>query len=135
MTRILVTGSRQWVDAGLVSFTLGWVLGGFQARGVREHPVLVHGAARGADQLAAQIWTTYGLPDEPHPADWDAHGRRAGFLRNAEMVALGADLCLAFIKDESPGATMCARLAKEAGIRTLVYRDNRDWTPLLPYRP
>lgn len=34
------------------------------------------------------------------------------------MVALGADRCVAFIHNGSPGTTQCADLAKQAGIPT-----------------
>ena len=85
-------------------------------------PVIVHGGVAGADQLAEAIARTWGWSTEVHPAAWARHGRAAGYRRNAEMVALGADVCLAFIHQGSAGATHTAALAQQAGIRTHRYQ-------------
>jgi YspA, cpYpsA-related SLOG family len=133
MTRLLVTGSRNWTD----ELVIGQQLDAARLELGNGPVVLVHGDARGVDRLAARIWSSWGLPVEAHPADWrgpckvtcSPNHRRAkslgmakvcpaaGLYRNAEMVELGADLCLAFILDGSPGATKCAALARKRGIR------------------
>lgn len=110
--RILVTGSRTWDDPAPIRAALEhW-------RQQLPGAVLVHGNARGADRIAADIWHSWGLTTEAHPADWDRFGRAAGPARNQAMVAAGAAVCLAFIRDASPGATGCAKLAEAASIRT-----------------
>ena len=55
--------------------------------------VLVHGDSRGADRIAASIWQSWGGKVETHRADWDQHGKKAGPLRNQQIVAAGADIC------------------------------------------
>lgn len=117
--RILVTGSREFDDYATICTEIGRVMTRLiAADGPYPRVVVVHGAARGADKLAEQAARAFGMATEAHPADWEAHGKSAGFRRNAEMVALGADLALAFYKQGAgnKGTDHCARLAEKAGI-------------------
>jgi transcriptional regulator GlxA family with amidase domain len=100
---------------------------------VDPHDVtVISGTAAGADVMCESVAEAYGMTVERHPAKWNEHDaecppehaglavcKRAGYRRNAEMVATGADLCMAFIRDNSKGATMCADLAEKAGIMTV----------------
>jgi len=113
--RVLITGSRTWPNPQLIGQVLDelWEeLGPY---------VFVHGAARGADMMGAVHQQRNRRPVEAHPADWSRYGKRAGYVRNKEMVDAGADVCVAFIHNGSRGATMCARLAEDAGIQTRRY--------------
>jgi YspA, cpYpsA-related SLOG family len=125
--RILVTGSRDWEDNRTIWQALAsTVLANTQ---IDAPVIVVHGACpRGADAHAA-AWARRTQADgrrpvaeERHPADWEQYDKAAGFRRNAEMVALGADVCLAFIRNGSRGASHTAGLAEAAGILT------RRWT-------
>lgn len=116
--RILITGSRAWKDFATVEQAM-W-------EACHETPerlhVIVHGGCwTGADHMADQICIRQGLTREVHEADWRPHGiynPQAGLIRNKKMVELGAELCLAFIRNGSRGATHCAGLAEAAGIPT-----------------
>lgn len=111
--RVLVTGSRDWTDED----TIGWALDfAHKDAGHPEDFTVVHGDARGADSIAHRWAVRSGFNVEPHPANWDKFGRRAGHVRNYEMVKAGADLCLAFPLGDSPGTRGCIKAAVRAGI-------------------
>jgi hypothetical protein len=132
--RVLVTGSRTWTDTTIIRDALADVW----------HPdtVLVTGACpQGADLLAEQCWTHWGGRVERWPADWSGpcaadcppgHRRprrrdgswycpRAGHRRNQAMVDSRPDVCLAFIRNASPGASHCAGAARRAGVPVRPY--------------
>lgn len=112
--RILITGSRDWRDQQTVYGALADLI---RPLPVDQEIIIVNGACpTGADHMAHEWARGYGAVIEAHPANWVRHGRAAGPRRNAEMVQLGADVCLAFIRNGSPGATHCAALAERTGI-------------------
>lgn len=122
--RVLVTGSRDWKRIHTVFAALDTVL----AEQPNQDIVIVQGACpTGADRLAF-LWAAAERPEktristESHPADWAEHGRAAGPIRNKLMVNAGADVCLAFIRNGSRGASHTAQLAEAAGIPV------RRWT-------
>ena len=85
--RVLVCGGRDYDDEPTIREALGSVPPG---------AVIVHGDARGADRLSGRVARDIGLEVEAHPADWRAHGRAAGPIRNREMADTDIDIVLAF---------------------------------------
>lgn len=124
--RVLVTVSRTWtyLEAMRTGLTAHY----------RQGALLISGHCPDGDQQAEAIWRDLGGNVKPMPADWEKYGKQAGFIRNTQMVALGARICVAFMdrcrKPEcrepglhpSHGARHTARLAEEAGIPVDVYK-------------
>lgn len=131
--RILITGSRNW-DKENSDFIV-WCLWQSVIFDKGPHTLVSGACPTGVDRIAedAVMETMKEHPGswiiERHPADWDKYGKAAGFRRNSEMVELGADVCLAFIRDNSKGATHTADLAEKHGINTkrYDYEDFKGW--------
>ncbi len=112
--RVLVTGSRDWQNTETIRAAIAEVHY-FDAKG--EPVTLVSGACpNGADAMAERWALRFGWEVERHPAQWKVYRRAAGFRRNEEMVTLGADVVLAFQRDNSRGTGHTIRLANDAGI-------------------
>lgn len=105
--RIIVCGSRRWRDRDAITSRL------FD---LPTDSVVVQGGAQGADRIAKQEAEKLGLLVEEHAAEWGSLGKRAGLIRNTQMAALGADLCIAFWDGNSTGTAHMMDEARKRGI-------------------
>lgn len=86
---------------------------------LRPGDVILSGTARGADTLGEQYGTDHELSVEKYPADWDTHGKSAGYRRNHQM-SLNADGLIAFWDGQSKGTKNMIECAHKARLRTVV---------------
>jgi len=139
---VLVTGSRSWTDYNAVARQLAISFSNAKEAGY-EKVIVRHGKCRtGADAFAAEFCNKVEnsipgllIEQDPMPAKWGPdRNPAAGPIRNKAMVDKGIDECIAFIgactserckksgKHPSHGATGCAKLAEDAGIKPTYIR-------------
>jgi len=102
--RIAIVGSRDYLNLDEVR------------QFVREQSrdtVIVSGGAVGVDSAAVAEARRLGMPYEVYLPDWQKHGRRAGALRNQQIVA-AADEVVAFWDGVSRGTAITMEMAKSA---------------------
>ena len=105
--RVLVCGSRHFTDYQLLKETL-------ESYDITE---IISGHARGADSLAEVFATEKQIPKRIFPADWERYGKRAGPIRNAQMLREGLpDMVLAFLGPNSRGTKNMINQAEKAGV-------------------
>jgi hypothetical protein len=118
--RVLVCGSRKWTDRKKVWDELNFL----------HHPrFIIHGGARGADSLASEWAAYYDVPQRIFLPDWELYGKRAGILRNNQMLDTNPDLVLAFWDGESKGTAHTIKEARKRGIQTKVVRHEFEGQP------
>lgn len=72
--------------------------------------IVVSGAARGVDSIAASAARAHSLEVIEFPADWAGRGKRAGFERNVKIIE-AADRVVAFWDGKSRGTRHSVDLA------------------------
>jgi len=86
-----------------------------------DHPFpsrVIHGGARGVDHLASTWAGVNGFDAREYSADWEAHGRAAGPIRNQRMIDEGKpDLVIAF--PGGRGTADMVRRARAAGVEVI----------------
>lgn len=113
MLKVLVCGSREWPSYHQIRKRLALL-----PRGT----TIIHGGARGADKQAGTIARALDFEERVFPADWKRYGKRAGILRNIEMLEAWPDLVIAFILNNSSGSEHTVLEAKRRGIPVEIHR-------------
>ncbi len=103
--RVLVCGGRDFYDYGLVYQTL------------KDIPIttIIEGGAKGADALANRYGVEENIDVVTFQAPWKLYGKRAGYIRNKQMLDEGKpELVVAF--PGGKGTANMVELAKEARV-------------------
>lgn len=116
--RILICGGREYDDWQYFIDVMGTLS---DTRHFDDHQpiVIIEGGAKGTD-FCARLYAKYcGWDHLPFPADWNKYGRKAGYLRNKQMLDEGKpDLVVAFPGGD--GTANMVKLATEAGVEVIL---------------
>lgn len=112
---VLVCGSRDWKDRDAILTRL-------EALSDEDDDItVIHGGATGADSAAGGIATGLGYGTRCYFPDWKKHGKKAGILRNQQMLDDGKpDLVIAFWDGASRGTDDMIKRARKAGVQVEV---------------
>jgi len=107
MIYIGIVGSRDFTNYEFVSKEINKYLQTF-----KEEITIVSGDCRGIDFLVQRYSKEFNIPFIKHVAQWDKYGKRAGPIRNKQIVDSITHL-LAFPKNTSIGTFSTINLAKK----------------------
>jgi hypothetical protein len=110
---VVVAGSRNFNNSAFINEIL--------KKELSKDDIIVSGMARGVDTEA--YWYAHRNNHKciEMPADWNRYGRRAGMVRNGEMLKI-AEKLIAVWDGVSVGTKHSMDQAKARGIPTIVYR-------------
>jgi hypothetical protein len=127
-TTILITGSRDWPDPIYVHREMERAVNSFGAQNIS---FLHGGCPKGVDSFVYNTCLDRAYDQEVVPAEWNKYGKSAGPARNRQMVDVYLpNYCLAFIWNNSKGATQCAHYAWRRGVATYVWAGRDGHTPI-----
>ncbi len=113
--KVLIFGSRHVTDMSVLEEAIR-----LSSINVKNITNIISGCARGADALGEQWAIANNIPILKYPADWDKHGKSAGYIRNAEMAKV-TEFGIALWDGESKGTKHMIDLLKDR-ICLLVHR-------------
>jgi len=112
MFKVIIAGGREFNDYELLCKKCNYYFENIRHEGI----TIISGGARGADRLGTKYATERSYELITINADWDTHGKSAGYKRNTEMGEV-ADLLIAFWDNKSRGTKNMIDIMKDLGKR------------------
>lgn len=100
--KIAIVGSRGFDDYELLKEFISETVAENQDFFAEGIDTVVSGGAKGADTLGERYADEMGYQKLIFKADWDKYGKRAGFIRNVDIID-NCDVCFAFWDGQSHG--------------------------------
>lgn len=113
--RVIVAGSRTFNDYFIFCRILDPLL-----KDVGDVILVSGDASKGPDRMAIEYANDKGILCRKFPANWDEHGKSAGYIRNAEM-AENAEILIAIWDGKSKGTRHMIDIAQRKGLKVLVF--------------
>ena len=86
-----------------------------------DNITILSGNARGVDKIGEIYANDHNIQCNIYPADWDTHGKSAGYKRNITM-ADNANALLAFWNYQSKGTKHMINIAKQKGLTVKIVK-------------
>ena len=124
--RVIIAGSRDFNDfPKLMNSSIKILTEISKKRDDLDRIRIISGTARGADKLGEQYAKIAHYELSKFPADWDKLGKRAGYVRNAEMAKFAVEdgnygVLIAFWDGQSRGTKHMIDLANKYGLEVHV---------------
>jgi hypothetical protein len=126
--KVIIAGSRDITDMAVLLAALGaspWADSDDCLLYDGAMTEVVSGTARGVDTLAIEWAVINWFPWKEFPADWERHGKAAGYIRNRQMAEY-ADALLAIWDGKSRGTKNMIETMEKLGKPVYVYRTDQE---------
>lgn len=112
LMRVLVCGGRDYANKP-------WLFTAMMTLNMKRGPFteVIHGGAGGADSMAGEWAREHSVRIRVFLADWTRYGKRAGPIRNQQMLDERPDLVVAF--PGGRGTADMVRRARAAGVEVI----------------
>lgn len=137
MVRIIIAGGRDFTDYEFLTLSVDSVLTELSIKnmsvglgdgpaGVLHGVEFISGTARGADVLGENFAASRCWKVARFPANWDAYGKSAGYIRNEQMAKYAISdnsygVLIAFWDGKSKGTKHMIDLAKKYDLDVFIF--------------